>query len=93
MKAFAYIHGKPLQLQGVSNPGSIVLEVRLDDDRTVQLVVRDDGEIQVRGWGNIPILVGNGNQVEFACRLTPEEQTHCPQCYGHIEYCNCGDLT
>ena len=91
MKAFAYVHGKPLPLQGVSNPGSIVLEVVLDDDRTVQLVVRDNGEIQVRGWGNTPILLGNGNQVEFMCRLAHEEQTYCPRSYTPIKDCKCRD--
>jgi hypothetical protein len=85
MLARAYVHGKALPLLGVRNPGSVVLEVELDDGRTVQMAVEDNGRIFLRGWGNTPALLGNANAVEFRCQLAPEEQTHCPFTFDRVE--------
>lgn len=82
MKARAYVHGHAVPLDNANNPGSTILEVELDDGRTVQLVVNDTGHIGVRAWGNIPAKVGNTAQVSFECLLHHETQTNCPVCYG-----------
>ena len=55
-----------------SDPHSAVVEVIMPDNRTVQLVVRENGEIQLRGWGNIPLKLGNATQMRMDCVLTPE---------------------
>jgi hypothetical protein len=89
MKARAYVMGRAVPLEGVRNPGSTILEVELDDGRTVQLCVDVEGHIHLRAWGNIPAKVGNSTQASFDCQLNLEEQTSCPTCYGRLGECNC----
>lgn len=72
MEARAYVHGKALPLSGVSNPGSVILEVELPDGRTVQMRVTDEGEVNLRAWGNIPEKVGNMDQFSFHGQLSPQ---------------------
>lgn len=95
MRVAAYKAGARVPINGVTNPGSVVLEVVLDDDRTVQIVVDKDGEIGLRGWGNVPARVGNGNKLEFRAVLQREEATHCERCYCPLDgtpraRCSCG---
>ena len=52
-------------------------EIRLTDGRTVQVFVDSDGEIHLRAWGNIPILVGNADRVSFRARIECEEACYC----------------
>jgi hypothetical protein len=49
-----------------------VLDVELQDGRTVQLIVNGDGSIDLRGWGNIPIKLGNDNRLNFRADLVFE---------------------
>lgn len=85
MKARTYVQGQPIPIevnQPAGTAGTAVLEVELDDGRTVQLSVDEAGVILLRGWGNIPATVGNGNTVELTCQVNPQKQTHCPICYN-----------
>lgn len=68
-KVRAYVCGKAVPIEGVTNMGSTILEVELHDGRTVQMVVRLDGTIHIRGWGNVPAKVLNCNSVEVTCIL------------------------
>lgn len=89
MKARAYVMGRAVPLEGIANGASTILEVELDDGRTVQLVVDCGGRIGLRAWGNIPAKVGNSTQAGFECHLNFDEQTTCPTCYGKVGECNC----
>lgn len=89
MKARAYVGGKPIELDRMTNPGSAILEVELNDGRTVQLCVNKDGGICLRGWGNIPATVGNSNSIVLTCELKYEEPTTCDRCYNQFEKCDC----
>ena len=73
----AYVGGakRVLPLHGVSNAYGTVLEVVLEDDRTVQFSVNGDGAIMLRGWGNVPMLLGNAAQVSVVLNLSPENPT------------------
>lgn len=84
MIARTYVMGQPKFIE-VNDPHSAVIEIELDDGRTVQLVVNKDGTIYLRGWGNIPGKVGNSNKVEFVCELNKEPQTHCHICYNELK--------
>ena len=90
MKARAYVMGRAIDIPNISNPQSIILEVELDDGRTVQLSVSDTGHIWLRGWGNIPAKVGNGTVVTMDCELPHEDPTTCGICYSKLEEgCTC----
>ena len=91
MKTRTYIHGRAVPLE-LNNPGSTILEVEMDDGRTVQLVVNDTGHIGLRAWANIPINVGNATQATFECLLQFEEQTFCGTCYNRLGDCICGGV-
>jgi len=80
MKARTYIRGRAIPI--VVNQPQAVLEVELDDGRTVQLSVDEAGTILLRGWGNIPASLGNNNTIVLACQINPQKQTHCPVCYN-----------
>ena len=64
-----------------ASPMHAVVEVILDDNRTVQLVVSKDGKITLRAWGNTPMLLGNGESTSFTAIL-PYEQPTCDE-YGN----------
>jgi hypothetical protein len=81
MRVAAYKSGKAIPINGVANPGSVILEVSLDDGRTVQLTVSSDGTVWLRGWGNTPAKVGNANSLNILAEIQKQEQTHCEVCY------------
>jgi hypothetical protein len=81
MRVAAYVNGSHLPIRGVANRDSVILEVTLDDSRTVQLDVRGDGVVQLRGWGNNPAKVGNWNTLNLTTQINKQEQTHCEVCY------------
>jgi hypothetical protein len=69
MRVAAYKSGKAIPINGVANPGSVILEVSLDDGRTVQLTVSSDGTVWLRGWGNTPAKVGNANSLNILAEI------------------------
>ncbi len=78
MKGRTYVLGIPHDVR--VGRKSACFEAELDDHRTVQMVVYDDGTVLVRGWGNAPQLVGNMTQVSFEARVSPQDPTtdeHC----------------
>jgi hypothetical protein len=79
MIARTYVAGRASNVS--TNPYSAVLEAELSDGRTVQMSVYENGDIHVRGWGNIPAKVGNQNAVSLTCKLQLEAQTTCPVCF------------
>jgi len=80
----AYVMGKPVVLHNILNSGNVVLEVELDDGRTVQLVVSGDGEIHLRAWGNVPAKIGNMDRTGFSAVVPCEEQTTDPVTYERL---------
>lgn len=88
MKAVSYIGGIPKQIP-INHCGA-VLEVQLQDGRTVQLSVGDDGLVNLRAWGNVPAKVVNGDQAGASFKLAFEPQTSCPTCYDRLNKCLCG---
>lgn len=88
MKTRAYVMGRPVPIEGINNPGSVILEVEMEDGRTVQLAVYRTGQIDLRAWGNIAAKVGNMAQVDMHCTVVPQEQTTCEICYHRLP-CNC----
>lgn len=94
MKLAAYKAGARVPILDVTNPDSVVLEVVLDDDRTVQIAVSNKGLVSLRGWGNVPAKVGNWNKLEFTAELQKEDANHCEKCYCPLTgsariKCNC----
>ena len=85
MKVSAYKMGTRVSILDIDNPGSAILEVTLDDGRTVQLVVESTGLVFLRGWGNVPAKLGNCNLMGFSAQLQKEKQTHCEKCYGKLD--------
>ncbi len=82
----AYVSGRRVVLpEALGNPGSAVLEVELEDGRTVQLAVSGDGEIFLRAWGNMPQKLGNMNRTGFSAHVEFEEQTHDPVTYERLD--------
>jgi hypothetical protein len=73
IKARAYVRGKVVELPDLNNIGSVILEVELDDGRTVQLSVGIEGRIHLRAWGNIPAKVGNADSVHLTAIVPFEE--------------------
>lgn len=87
MKLVCYKYGHRYLLDEF-NRGAIV-EVEMNDGRTIQLCVDEDGEVNLRGWGNIPGKVGNWSRMNFTAQLLSEVPTHCDICYNHLEECKC----
>ena len=85
----AYVGGVETPIEGIANPGSVILEVELEDGRTVQFCVNEDGHVEVRGWGNIAAKLGNMNSLQFNANLAFEEPTTCEVCYHRLTD-NCG---
>lgn len=82
----AYVHGRPVALpRALGNLGSAVLEVELEDGRTVQLVVSGNGDVHLRAWGNVPAKIGNMNRTGFSARVEFEEQTTDPVTYERLD--------
>lgn len=52
MKTKIHVQGRPAI--EVDQPGTVTVEVELDDGRTVQLSVDETGVILLRSWTNIP---------------------------------------
>ena len=86
MRISHYVMGKAIALAETT---SAIVEIELVDGRTVQLVVRPDGEIDLRGWGNIPASLGNSTCVGFHCQLDWKQATCCETCYGRLGRCGC----
>lgn len=86
----AYVAGKTVPIEGAVNQGSAILEVRLDDGRTVQLCVNNDGGVNLRGWGNVPGKVGNSTRLDFSAYLPHEDPTTCETCLDKLGGCGCG---
>ena len=59
-------------IRGFGENAYAIFEAELDDGRTVQLSVHNNGRVFLRGWGNIPKLVGNSNTLELTAVLAPE---------------------
>jgi len=76
MKARIYNHGSPHDLSdkvsGFGEHQSACFEVELDDGRTLQLVVYGTGRYYMRGWGNIPKLVNNMDDLTASGILAPK---------------------
>ena len=89
IKAGAYKAGRKIPLGDIANPGSAILEVELGDHRTVQLVVREDGTVSLRGWGNKPMKMGNSTQMEFSAVLQKQGPVFCEGCFNPLERCEC----
>jgi len=83
MKTRIYTRGRPISIE--LNQPTAVLEVELDDGRTVQLNVDKAGAIFLRGWGNIPAKVGNDSTVELICQINPQKPTHCFTCHNSFD--------
>jgi hypothetical protein len=86
VKAVTYINGQQKTIEVQDH--TAVLEVELSDGRTIQLTFNEDGVVFLRGWGNIPAKLGNGNSMTFRAQLQFEEQTTCPVCYDRLERCD-----
>ncbi len=80
-----YTSGKPETIS--AGKFSNVVEIVLDDNRTAQMYFREDGELSIRAWGNVPAKLGNGNDTSFRCKVKPEEPTTCEICYTKIGEC------
>jgi hypothetical protein len=74
MKLVIYDYGTPREVE-LRQHNAAVLEVSLPDGRTVQLTFDTKGTVRLRGWGNVPILVGNGNELGLHTHLAYEEPT------------------
>lgn len=76
MKARYYLYGQAFsfgQCVNVTAVGQFTLfETELDDGRTIQLAVHDDGVVRLTCWGNFPLKVGNMEQASFAALITPQ---------------------
>lgn len=83
IKLRTYRMGKATELAPFEQ--SAIIELEAPDGRTVQLCFRENGEIDLRGWGNIPISVGNMDCVGFHCKLEYEESDTCVICYNKDE--------
>lgn len=68
-----------------SSDNSAIVEVVLDDDRTVQLSVQNDGSVFLRGWGNVPAKVGNWNRLNLAAKIEKEAATTCEVCHCPLD--------
>lgn len=89
MKLVLYQYGKPVEVDLSGNqPNSLVLEVTTNQGQTVQLWVGQRGgesvEVDVRGWGNKPVLLGNLNSIHFHGPLPYEKPTH-DENYNRLE--------
>ena len=81
----AYVGGRPISLpEALGNPGSAVLEVELEDGRTVQLVVSGEGDVHLRAWGNVPAKIGNMDRTSFSAHVQFEEQNTDPVTYERL---------
>jgi hypothetical protein len=67
---------QPIDRKHYSPEHSAIIEVELEDGRTVQLTVTTNGEVYFRGWGNIPARLGNIARFAFNCEIPVEEATH-----------------
>ena len=85
MEVAAYKSGVRIPIDNVANRDSVVLEVKLDDGRTIQLTFDTEGMFYLRGWGNIPARLGNSNKVVFQAAVQYEEATHCEVCFCPLE--------
>lgn len=75
MKLRSYVGGAAVDLSQHVQHHAAVVEVELDDHRTVQLVVDRAGSIHLRAWGNTPMLLGNWNKVGMDAELAYEPAT------------------
>jgi hypothetical protein len=70
MKARIYGMGGPTDLtdkvRGFGGNSSATFEVELDDGRTLQLTVYETGRYYMRGWGNVPKLLNNMDDLNVA---------------------------
>ena len=82
----AYVSGNPIVLhEALGNSDSVVLEVELEDGRTVQLVVSGDGRVDLRAWGNVPAKLGNDYLTSFDAVIPFQRQTHDPITYERLK--------
>lgn len=51
------------------------VQIQMGDGRTAQMFFHADGTLQVRAWGNVAILLGNGDVTSFRAVVAPEEPT------------------
>lgn len=75
MKLRNYKNGTPIDLSHALGTHAAVVEVELDDGRTVQMVVRHDGAVDLRAWGNSPMRLGNGNKTAIRFVVAHEPAT------------------
>lgn len=68
--------GTPVEVARLAPDEPIVLTISMHDDRTVQLVVDPDGDIELRGWGNDPLRMGNMESLYLDTYLPASEPTH-----------------
>ncbi len=89
MKIFSWVLGEKKLLEHTGNLGGATVQINLEDDRTVQIDVREDGTVFLRGWGNTPDRLGNVNKMEFHGKLEKEEPNTCIRCWKRFDYCKC----
>lgn len=82
-----HVHDIPVNTH--ANGANAVIEVELNDGRTVQLYINEEGDFCIRGWGNVPAKIGNMNRITLACHIEHEPQTTCSICYGRLGGCTC----
>lgn len=71
-KAVVWGMGSPTEVPADSD--SVCVDAVLADGRTVQVVLRTDGHVLVRGWGATPIVTGNVEAASVSFTLPTVEQ-------------------
>lgn len=79
MRLVVYEWGNPREVP-IQQEHAAVINLIMPDNRTVQVVVSSSGEVELRGWGNMPAFVGNMNVLGFRAHLQAQPQTHDEHC-------------
>jgi hypothetical protein len=78
-----YRSGSPSEQHYDDNQSGLV-EIVLKDGRTLQVSLSMNGDVFIRGWGNIPATLGNWNKLELTTNLQFEKPTTDPLTFDRL---------